>query len=95
MIQLQFAVQVPEPVFPDRTAVNVKVLTVRLTLGPVTNVVHIQHLFRSTHFYQHTGENHAIFQPSWTLEAAMNQQAMQTDGMSEAQRKSGQQTAHG
>jgi len=85
MCQQTTGVQVPEPVHSDVALVDVKRMAARLTLGPIPHFVHQDHFSRAAHPDQHTKGHQDLLQPPWALEAAVNQETMESDGMAAAE----------
>lgn len=88
------AVQVPEGVSQESALMGVERMAGRLSLRPVADFVHEDDASRASHPHQHARVDHRILQPAWTLEAAVNQQPMQSDGMSKAQRANREHKRH-
>jgi hypothetical protein len=75
-----------ESVEPEPTPVFQIIVTARLALRPVAQIVLMHKAKWPGHAYQHTRIDHRILEPERALEAVVNEPAMHADRMPCAQR---------
>lgn len=92
MGELETTMQVVDPVFPERGLVDVEPVTPWVPLRPIPDVVQIEHGEGPTHSDKSAEVDEKVFQPARCLKTSMNQQSVQTDGVTGAESHDGEKS---